>query len=382
VEDDQARPAHRDALLEVTDGLQDPGALCPTAEQFRLAFDNGPLGMLFIDLERMVVRANPALGAILGYSSGEFQGRSLADITHPEDLQSDRELFGRLVRNEIPNYTIRKRYRAKDGHTVWAEVTVTLLAQSDRPLAFAMVKDVTVQHQVEVALHRAERLASLGTLAAGIAHEVNNPLGAIVLVAETACHRAERLDPILHGALQQIRQQAIRCGQIVQSVLKFSREQKSEKWLARLEESVERAADFTRHLAKQNDVVLVLDLDSTATPPLMINPTEMEQVFINLISNGVQACQTGGHVCVRVRTERDCVQATVENDGPAMSAEQAAHLFDPFYTTRAGGTGLGLSIVQGIVQDHGARIHVESGPGQGTRFQLAIPLPPPSGPQA
>jgi PAS domain S-box-containing protein len=345
----------------------------------RLAFDGGPLGMVLFDLDRVILRANRALCTMLGYAGYELKGRLLAEITHPADRQADRELMERLKRRQIPNYTTRKQYQTKAGQTVWAEVTVTLLRSPGQTVAMAVVKDITAERRSEIALRHAERLASLGTMAVGIAHEVNDPLGAILLLAESARQLPSTSDPGVRCALEQIRQQAVRCGQIVQSVLHFARQQKSEKWLARIEESVQRAADFTHHMAQQNNVTL--DLDATAdTPPVWLNPAEMELVFVNLIVNGIQACHAGGRVYVGVQASVNYVEAVVENNGPEMTAEQAERLFDPFYVTRSdtGGTGLGLSVAQGIVHGHGGAIHVESHAGHGTRFTVAIPLPEPA----
>lgn len=327
-----------------------------------------------------------------GYSPQEFLNHQIAwsSLTHPEDApRVDEEIAQHLAAGRDTFYQ-QYRLLARSGAVRWVEGAVLVCrdGQGRATHLDTVLLDVTERvqgeaalrqsgEQIRLALQRAERLVSLGTLAAGIAHEVNNPLGAILLLAETAYQRASTVDPLLETALEQIRQQAIRCGQIVQSVLQFARQQKSEKCLARLDESIQRAADFTRHLARQQKVALVFDLDREPPPPLLINPTEMEQVFVNLISNGVQACQAGGRVCVRARARPGEVEAVVENDGPAMSAEQASRIFDPFYTTRAevGGTGLGLSIVRGIIQDHGGRIRVESSPGQGTRFILSFSTP-------
>lgn len=345
----------------------------------QLVFDDGPLGIVVFDLDRVILRANRALCAMLGYAGYELQGRLLAEITHPADRQANRELIERLKRREIPNYTTQAQYQTKDGRTVWAEVAVTLLRSSGPTVAVAMIKDITAERRIEIAMRRTERLTSLGTMAAGIAHEVNNPLSAILLLAESARQLPCALEPTVQTVLEQIRQQAVRCAQIVQSVLHFARQQTSEKCLACLGETIQHAADFTRHLAQRSDVALVLDLEAD-TPPVWLNPAEMEQVFVSLIANGIQACHAGGRVRVGAHACDGRVEAVVENNGPEMTAEQIKQIFDPFYTPRSESvaTGLSLSIAQGIVHQHDGQIYVESTPNRGTRFTVALPLPDPA----
>ncbi len=222
-------------------------------------------------------------------------------------------------------------------------------------------------------LRRSDRLASLGTLAAGIAHEINNPLGTIQLAAENVLRSAECPEEIV-SQLGSIRDDVQRCGRIVRSTLRFSTNQPTERWPCDLNESIERSLDLTREYARRNGVTLVAQLGEDL-PLILANASELEQVFVNLISNAVDACDEAGTVTLRSERAGGKVRALVDDDGCGMSKEQAEHAFDPFYTTRLtkGGTGLGLSTCHGIVSGHSGTLEIQSEPGLGTTMILELP---------
>jgi signal transduction histidine kinase len=235
----------------------------------------------------------------------------------------------------------------------------------------ALVQDLTELRRTQENLRRAERLASIGTLAAGIAHEINNPLGVVLLAAETAIDSVK--DPAKsEKAFRDIQRNAQRCARIIANVLKFSRESSSEKQASDLNEVARRAGALAQEYARNGGGKIEVVLADRA-PVMLMNQTEMEQVIVNLIQNSLQA----GASRVEIRTERgkDTVRLSVRDNGEGIPSEHASHIFDPFYTGRyrEGGTGLGLSILHGIVKDHGGRIEVESEPGRGTAISAIFP---------
>ena len=265
--------------------------------------------------------------------------------------------------------------KAHDELEERVEARTAALARANEQLYLEMKE----REQTEETLHRSQRLASLGTLAAGIAHEINNPLQGITFSAEVAIQKKDlpggrqRVDEVLGT----IKAEAMRCGRIVKSVLQFARQEVSEKWPSSLDDVVRHAADLTSQQAARKQVSVRLDLGESL-PLLTINPTEMEQVLVNLISNAIEASQAGDSVTVRAElASEEAVRVLVEDSGCGMSKEEAEHVFDPFFSTRkdAGGTGLGLSIVHGIVEEHGGTIRVESRPGEGSTFTLELPVP-------
>lgn len=224
---------------------------------------------------------------------------------------------------------------------------------------------------------RCERLASLGTLAAGIAHEINNPLCMIELQTEIALAAQQKPDheQKLATCLWEIKALVKRGGKIVESVLRFTKQDASQKWPYLLNEVLGRARDYTRAAAELKGVTVTLEL-SSEVPKIDINPTEMEQVFVNLLANAVDACARGGRVHVVSGCSDSFVTVRVQDDGCGMSKEDLDSVFDPFFTKhqRSGHSGLGLSVVHGIVEDHEGKIDVRSETDQGTTFTVSLPV--------
>jgi PAS domain S-box-containing protein len=272
-----------------------------------------------------------------------------------------------------------------DGEKRTLLISTSLLDTGEgTPQVLAVMQDITERARMEralreseEALRRSERLASVGTLAAGIAHEINNPLGAITLSIETALAAEGRPDQqqILKAALAHIRTSALRCGRIVRSVLQLARNEESEKSPGDLGEVLRYAGEQAARIAEQKGVRVKIHI-SDDLPALVMASAEMGQVFTNLIVNAVQASEPGGRVTVRSRMASEGLQVLVEDQGCGIRREELERIFDPFYTVRRheGGTGLGLSISHRIVQEHGGAIHAESTPGEGTTMRVVLPL--------
>jgi signal transduction histidine kinase len=234
-------------------------------------------------------------------------------------------------------------------------------------------REAEAMRRSEVQLRRAERLASLGTFATGIAHELNNPLNNISLAAESM--EAETDGERLNKLRSVIRSNAERCGRIIESVLRFARDEDSRKWPIDLNALVQHATEIASSDFDADRLTCELNLDRDM-PLLRCNPTELEQVFINMVRNAAQA--HSGHCTVSIRTENTPVGAriTVCDDGPGIPQKDIAHVFDPFFSTkrRHGGTGLGLSITHRIVTAHGGVVRASNEPGKGAKFVIEIPF--------
>jgi signal transduction histidine kinase len=229
------------------------------------------------------------------------------------------------------------------------------------------------QRESEHQLHRNERLASLGTFATGIAHELNNPLSNIVLSSDYAAKTpdSERRVKLLDA----IRENALRCGRIVESVLRFARDEETERWVNALNPIVRHAAAQAVAYAGADKLGVSFDLAEPG-PHVNCNPTEIEQVFVNLLKNAAQA-QTGrANVSIRSLLSERAVRVFVSDDGPGISTPDLERIFDPFYSTQraAGGTGLGLSISHRILATHGGSIRATSSKGRGATFEIELPI--------
>ena len=221
-------------------------------------------------------------------------------------------------------------------------------------------------------LRRFERLASIETLASGIAHEINNPLNSILLIAKYALKGKGALDR--DEAFQSIIAEAERGGRVVRSILKFAREEQSAKSFGDINEAVQRAVAVARTYLRPAHVRIETQLGESL-PPVLMNSAEIEEVIVNLVKNAVEAAGGKIHVLVKTLAANGKVRVIVTDDGAGIPREILAQIFDPFFTTKrtAGGSGLGLSISYGIIADHGGKLSVHSEPGHGATFTIEFP---------
>ncbi len=231
-------------------------------------------------------------------------------------------------------------------------------------------------------LEQSERLASLGTLAGGLAHEINNPVGVILLAANNVLERmgAPGSRELIERSLKNIVMHAGRCDGLVKDVLQFARQARTAKEPADLNSIINDAVTLTAEYVGASGSRIETRL-ADALAQVSLNRLGMEQVFVNLIHNAVEAGDGPVRVVVRTEPTKTGVRATVEDNGRGISHRQLEHLFDPFFTTRreSGGTGLGLSIAYGIIASHGGTMGVQSTVGVGTTFTIDLPFSPAAG---
>jgi len=234
------------------------------------------------------------------------------------------------------------------------------------------------QRSAENRLVQAAKLAAVGEMAAGIAHELNNPLTTVtgfseLVLDETpadSSHRKE-LEMVLH--------EARRASAVVRRLLDFSRQGERLRTSADLNEIVHDVVALTRHLIQNSNVSLHLTIGE-GLPWVLIDTDQMKQVLLNLIHNALQAMRNGGELTISTRQvsreERSWIVMSVIDSGSGIPLEDQSRIFEPFFTTRGsrGGTGLGLSVTYGIVADHGGTIEVISDPGKGSTFAVWLPI--------
>jgi len=239
-----------------------------------------------------------------------------------------------------------------------------------------VVSDVTLQSDLADVAARNERLASIGLLAAGIAHEINNPIGSALLAAETVLTMLDSPEsgPDVAACLRNIVTSMDRCGRIVRTLLRYSHEEPTERQACSISDVAKQSMELARPYAERYGATLQLEVDPDV-PLVPMNPLEIELVLVNLVRNAVEAGKGSVVISIRTETTETGVRATVADNGCGMNREQLAHAFDPLYTTRRelGGSGLGMSIAQGIVQGHQGRMEVHSQVGQGTTVAIDLP---------
>ncbi len=248
-----------------------------------------------------------------------------------------------------------------------------------------LTREIKVGKQATMELARSrervrdtERLASMGTLAAGIAHEINNPIAAILLAAQYARSSHEQRDALetYRGSMSDIEREAKRCGTIVKSMLQFARDEPTAKWAAKLNDVIHRALTQVEPLAEQRGAHVEESVCQEAIY-VRVNPMQIEQTITNLLRNAIESSDdtpNGVEVTLGLEARDGRAFVTVEDNGSGISDDIRTRIFDPFFTTRRprGQMGLGLSVVHGIVSEHAGKIEIESKDGSGTRVSIEL----------
>jgi two-component system NtrC family sensor kinase len=227
-------------------------------------------------------------------------------------------------------------------------------------------------------LIQSEKLATIGELAAGVAHEINNPIGVILGFAQVMLKRIQENDP-MHRPLSIIKREGVRCKDIVQDLLDFARQNKPTPRRLNVNEVIEAAAKLMAHQAN-SDMVTVIPSYAPDLPDVVADENQLQQVFFNIILNAYQAMPEGGELRITSCVQDGEVQAIFGDSGMGIPPENIRHVFDPFFTTKevGEGTGLGLSVSYGIVKQHGGTIEVQSENGTGATFVVKLPAAEPT----
>ncbi|MFH1034395.1 MAG: PAS domain S-box protein [Pseudomonadota bacterium] len=376
-------------FLDITERRRAEQAIHDSEERFRATFEQAAVGMVHTDLEGRFLRANQRFCDFLGYTLQELRERTVASVTHPEDLSREMQRLAQLMSGELAVMARSKRYLKKDGGVVWGKVTGSALKDDQgRPLyLISVVEDITEQRKLEAQLRQSQKMEAMGTLAGGIAHDFNNILGAVLGYSEMALADA-RQGQVNPRDLEQVIQAALRAKNLVSQILTFGRKREAELRPLDLNKSVAQAqAILERTLPKMIQIETIL-----ATDLHLVNgdPNQLEQVLLNLATNARDAMPEGGRLLLETQnttlTPEYCAQhpemrpgphalLLVSDSGQGMDQATREKVFDPFFTTKevGRGTGLGLSLVYGIVKGHGGYIYCYSEPGLGTTFKVYLP---------
>jgi two-component system NtrC family sensor kinase len=228
--------------------------------------------------------------------------------------------------------------------------------------------------EIQSHLVQSEKLASVGELAAGIAHEINNPLAGIVMFSSMVLNHKD-LSPALRGDVQVVLDEAQRCADIVRRLLEFSRPNPPHKELCSIGQLLEHTLALVVYQPSFHNIRIDRSFRQDDVPQVLLDPNQVQQVFMNLLINAGQAMSGEGVLELAVDRDEDWLQVRVKDTGCGIPPEQMKKIFDPFFTTKGtSGTGLGLSVSYGIIHSHGGTIEVESTVGEGTVFTVRLPL--------
>jgi PAS domain S-box-containing protein len=380
------KPAVSLVTRDITERKLIEEALRESEVRFRTVFEGAAIGIALVGMNGDPLEINPALEQMLGYSLKDFGEMTASDYLHREDAMLDAALFEEIVAGKRDHYDIEKRYTSKDGRVVWVHQTLSLVrdAEGEPEFIIAMIEDITrrknaeeERHKLEQQLQLAGRLAAVGELAAGVAHELNNPLTAIQAFAEFLSAR-EDLDANIRSDVETIYREARRATRITSNLLSFARRHEPEKRLISINETLWSSLELHAYRMKLQQIEVSIELASVL-PLTMADPHQMHQVFVNVITNAEQAMtEAHGKGKLRIRTQKagTTIRISFTDNGPGISEDNLRRIFDPFFTTKevGQGTGLGLSICYGIVEGHNGQIYAKSKLGRGTTFVVELPI--------
>jgi len=267
-----------------------------------------------------------------------------------------------------------------DGKTLYFEIITYPLRDTSGHITriIHLSRDITLRKHFENEYRKlalqTEKLSALGRMAAGIAHEINNPLAGILLFSTNLRKKAPKEGPLREG-LEVIVRETQRCKGIIQDLLEFSRDREPEKTLASINDIVEKALSILDNEFRLHHISVEKNL-TAGMPNTLLDLNLLQQVFVNLLINAVEAIQENGVITIKsyVSPDKRSERIEISDTGCGIPPEDIAKVFEPFFSTKNKGTGLGLAVSYGIVQKHQGDIQVSSQPGQGTRFTVEIPI--------
>jgi two-component system NtrC family sensor kinase len=346
----------------------------------RFAVENAPESIFWLSEEGAVLYANGAACRMLGYNLGQLMGLSIAEIDTSRSKRDWHKLLKEL--RQTGSMVWQSEYRRHDSQVMPVEVLINFIQLNDKNYYWAFARDTTAhrlaekrEQQLQSELDVSSRLASIGELAAGVAHEINNPLTGIIGFSERLIRKAS--DEKTATDLKRIHTEAMRAAKVVQSLLTFARQRQPAKEPVDLNNIVKESLALREYEFRQRGIQVVTHL--AELPCIMADYYQLEQVFVNLIVNAEQAMtatKKGDRLAITTGELDDYIVITIADNGPGIKPENLEKIFDPFFTTRGetGGTGLGLSICHGIILEHGGRISAASEYGHGATFTVALPL--------
>jgi len=304
----------------------------------------------------------------MGKKVEELQDPSPEFVVLYREVAAGRKKFG------LCEYGARHR----DGSWRTMRATAGPLFDAENKVSgvIVSVRDITVERKLEQQIIQSERLAAMGQMIGGFAHELNNPLTSIMGVAELL-QEGEATEPV-RKQLAMLQQQARRAADIVQNLMYFSRPPAPGKGPINVSELVQRTLHLHAYSLRRNNITVDF-LPQTSLPAVNGDPHQLMQVFLNLILNSEQAMRDvrdRGTLRIRLGKSDNSISAIFQDDGPGIPPDILPNIFDPFYTTKrpGRGTGLGLSICKAILREHGGNVEAASGPGGGAVFTVTLPI--------
>jgi PAS domain S-box-containing protein len=376
-----------DVLRDVTERKQAEEALRESQKFSSSLLESSPNPIAVANPDTSTRYVNPAFEKLTGFTLAEIVGKKAPYPWWPE---GKRERILAVFKDSIEHGGRRtgteRNFQKKNGEHFWVTLNSAPVMQDGKPI-YLIVSwlDITdrkraeaKEKQLQQELYLAQRLAAVGELAAGVAHEINNPLTGVLGFSQRLMRKST--DKEVSRDLEIIHDEARRAADVVQNLLTFARRRQPKKEYTNINDIVKRTLELRSYALQTSNIEMVTAL-AHSLPQVMVDFPQIQEVFLNIILNAEQAMSEAhgrGKLIIKTQRIKDHVRISFADDGPGISPENLVKVFDPFFTTREqkGGTGLGLSACHGIVTEHGGRIYLRSKPGQGATFIVELPLSP------
>jgi PAS domain S-box-containing protein len=363
--------------------------------RWRAVYENSAVGISLTDAAGRFVAANRALQDMLGYTEVELQKLTLDDITPEEDWDAAQARNDQLRERSIPEYHAQQRYYRKDGCIIWGNTSAALIpGVDDAPnLLVEIIEDISARKQTESALAQAQadlarvtRVTLMGELAASIAHEVNQPLAAVVANA-SACRRWLAVAPPntaeASDAADRIIRDAVRASYVISRIRGFLRRGELHKVPLDLDEVIQEMIGFVQDKVNTQLIELHVEI-MPGTPRVFADRIELQQVVLNLMLNAIEAMeQVAQPRVLRLAVGshgENAVRIAVSDSGPGIAAAHRKKVFDAFFSTKTDGIGMGLAISRSIIEANQGRLWATKNAGRGETFHFVLPTAAPGHP--
>ncbi|MCL6548085.1 MAG: PAS domain S-box protein [Alicyclobacillus sp.] len=357
-------------VREITDWVRVRHQLCESEARYRSLVENLLDAVGVIDGERWLYMNGPGLAMFRARQEGDVVGQPVLDFLPEGDREAWRRRFQALAEGRGRTERVEQTWCRADGGRLYSETVGLPMEYDRRPCVQVLIRDVTDRKRAEEQLLHSEKLNAVGQLAAGIAHEIRNPLtslkGFVQLLHQKARGRNRRYFEIMQQELNRIQE-------ILDELLTLAKPA-AVQWVTEdIRLALQEVVTLMNPQAILHGVVIETEF-AEDVPPLRCDVNRLKQVFINVIKNAIEAMRGGGTLTVRTRWQAGWVEVAFIDDGPGMPDDILRRLGEPFLTTKERGTGLGLMLSRRIVDSHGGRLSVHSRLGQGTTVSIRLPL--------
>lgn len=332
--------------------------------------------IVICDLNGNLVYTNRAACELLGISKDKTTGDKQPGLDVLRNFHIDENKFKTLCEKGILNF--ESRHISLDKHLLHISVHAAIVESGGKKLILCTIRDVSARFALEQQLVQSAKMSSLGTMAAGVAHEIKNPL-AIIIQGADFLETALSDDSALFDVIKMIKQSSLRADKIIKDLLSFTRQTEMENEQADLDSVIEETLSLVERQFSLRATNIIRQYKHDL-PMISMDSARIKQVFLNVLLNAIEAMQEGGTITISTDKikgpeAKDFLRITFKDTGCGISRENIQNIFDPFFSTKtkSGGTGLGLSVSRGIIENHNGYIGINSMEGKGTEVTIDLP---------